>query len=349
MPIKSFGILLFVLSDLRNSLSYQPRELRFGTSGRRGPVVDLTQLEIYINVTAELRFLLSLPRSGGGIEKGDVFYFAHDLRPSSVWPICPAVERAIRDAGLEPVNLGAIPTPALACFALSHNRGSIMVTGSHIPFDLNGYKLNTSVGELLKEHEAPIGEEVSRVREQIYAAPFDESPFDETGMFRGGFNELMPADGAARKYYTLRYLGFFKGRLAGRRILVYQHSAVGRDLLPELLRALGAEVTTRGRSDTFVAIDTEAIDAAQLATIQALVGDDSFDAVVSTDGDSDRPLILGFDHGAVKFFAGDLVGTITAQYLGADAVVVPISCNDSIDRSELAGRSSRRRASARRT
>jgi len=62
------------------------------------------------------------------------------------------------------------------------------------------------------------------------------------------------------------------------------------------------------------------------------------DAVLSTDGDSDRPLILGVDRatGGVRFFPGDLVGMIAAEYLGADSVVVPISCNDAIDRGRLA-------------
>jgi phosphomannomutase len=325
------------LSDLRSHLNYQPVELRFGTSGRRGKVVDLTQLEIYINVSAELNYLLSRARCDGGIAAGDTFYFAHDLRPSSAG-ICVAVERAIRDAGLHPVNLGAIPTPALAFHAYARNLGSIMVTGSHIPFDLNGYKLNTSTGELMKEQEAPIAEEMRRVRELVYSMPWEQSPFDEMGLFREAATEVAPVDGSARAGYIERYLSFFLDRLDGRRIMVYQHSAVGRDLLAELLTGLGAEVITRGRSDTFVAIDTEAIDDAQLATIQALVDGEREElwAVVSTDGDSDRPLVLGVENGRVKFFPGDLIGMITAEYLGADAVVVPISCNDAIDRGSLA-------------
>ncbi len=62
------------------------------------------------------------------------------------------------------------------------------------------------------------------------------------------------------------------------------------------------------------------------------------DAVVSIDGDSDRPLVLGVDPetGQVHFFGGDLVGMVVAEYLQADAVVVPISCNDAIDRGKLA-------------
>ncbi|MBS1214689.1 MAG: phosphomannomutase, partial [Proteobacteria bacterium] len=61
------------------------------------------------------------------------------------------------------------------------------------------------------------------------------------------------------------------------------------------------------------------------------------DAVVSTDGDSDRPLILGVDaeNSRVRFFGGDLVGMVTAEFLKPDAVVVPISCNDAIDRGDL--------------
>jgi len=46
---------------------------------------------------------------------------------------------------------------------------------------------------------------------------------------------------------------------------------------------------------------------------------------------------LGVDEqtAAVRFFGGDLVGMLTAELLGADAVVVPISSNDGIDRGNL--------------
>ena len=79
---------------------------------------------------------------------------------------------------------------------------------------------------------------------------------------------------------------------------------------------------------------------AQLAVIQGLADASSgpLDAVVSTDGDSDRPLVLGVDPltAQVHFFGGDLLGMVVAEYLQADAVVVPISCNDAIDRGKLA-------------
>lgn len=329
--------------SLRENLAYEPRELKFGTSGRRGEVVHLTQLEIYLNVLGELEYLQALEPSEGGIAAGGPFYIACDLRPSS-GGIRQAVEAAVRDAGMHPVYLGSIPTPALTYFALSRGRGSIMVTGSHIPFDRNGYKLNTARGELLKHQEAPINQSVQAVRDRLYREPFACSAFDEHGCLKsGGYPAAVPAeDGAA--FYASRFTAFFgPGALAGMRILVYQHSAVGRDLLPDILRSLGAEVVAAGRSETFVPIDTENIEAATLETVQALADraaaeSGPLDAVVSTDGDSDRPLILGIDRagGRVQFYGGDLVGMVVAEHLGADAVVVPISCNDGIDRGKLA-------------
>ena len=323
--------------SLRSALAYEPRELKFGTSGRRGLVADLTPLEIYITATAELEFLRTLPRTSGGIAEGEEFYIAYDLRPSSA-EIAQAVVQAIEDAGLKPVNLGGIPTPALTHYAISRHRGSIMITGSHIPFDRNGYKLNTSAGELLKTHEQPVNRTVEAVRARIYSQTFADSLFNELGQFKSERRELPPELDAGCAAYIDRYASFFGGSsLSGRKLLVYQHSAVGRDILVEILRRLGAEAIPAGRSETFVPIDTENIDAEQLATIQRLADEaGTVDAVVSTDGDSDRPLILGIEAGRAKFFGGDLVGMIVAEYLSADAVVVPISCNDAIDRSHLA-------------
>src|ERR1039457_6554835 len=255
--------------SLRSSLTYEPLELQFGTSGRRGKVEDLTQLEVYINALAELEYLQSRDASEGGIVRGEEFFFARDLRESSDrfvpeqggrGEIAQAIAAAIRDAGMRAVNLGLIPTPAVTCYALARAKGSIMVTGSHIPFDRNGYKTNSSRGELLKQEEAPINEQVKKVRQRLYDQRRDESRFDERGMFKSGHQELPAEQPDARAAWTERFTGFFAGQsLSGKRILVYQHSAVGRDLLVEVLERMNAEVIAAGRSDTFVPIDTENI------------------------------------------------------------------------------------------
>src|SRR5262245_47024782 len=69
------------VDDLRSRLNHQPQELRFGTSGRRAQISHLTQLEVYINVLGELRYLQALDASEGGIRAGEAFFLAHDLRP----------------------------------------------------------------------------------------------------------------------------------------------------------------------------------------------------------------------------------------------------------------------------
>ncbi|MGZ8241898.1 MAG: hypothetical protein ACXWTK_10285, partial [Methylobacter sp.] len=125
-------------NSLRQCLAYEPRELQFGTSGRRGEVIHLTQLEVFINAVAELEFLQALPKAEGGIVRGEEFFYARDLRPSSsVYVIeqlgrgelAQAIEHAILYVGMIPVNQGMIPTPALTQYALAQGKGSMMVTG----------------------------------------------------------------------------------------------------------------------------------------------------------------------------------------------------------------------------
>ena len=113
---------------------------------------------------------------------------------------------------MQPVNLGWIPTPALADYGWSRGRAGIMVTGSHIPFDRNGYKLNTPCRELLKSDEGPIGEFVAKTRARIYAEDFTKSPFSEAGDFKE-ILPLPPEDTSAAGSYFERYTTIFSPNL----------------------------------------------------------------------------------------------------------------------------------------
>jgi phosphomannomutase len=53
-----------------------------------------------------------------------------------------------------------------------------------------------------------------------------------------------------------------------------------------------------------------------------------FDAILSTDGDADRPLI-GDENG--QWFRGDIIGILCAKYLKADTVVTPVSSNTALE------------------
>jgi len=317
----------------------QPVRLTFGTSGLRGLVTDITDLEAYINTRGFLDYL----RGSGDVRPGQTVCVGCDLRPSSDGPdrsILRAVARGIEEAGFVVDNLGPLPTPALTFHALRHGCASVMVTGSHIPFDRNGIKFNKSTGEVLKADEPGILEAVEKFRALEYARPEAESLFRDDGMFKdSALRQLRAVNPSALKEYRERYEGFLPaGALRGMRIVFYQHSAVGRDLVVDLLRRLGAEVFPLGRSEQFVPVDTEAITPDKLAVLQSLLDEarrqhGRIDAVVSTDGDSDRPLLAGVEEdGQVRFFGGDLLGIVATDFLGADTAVVPISANDAVDR-----------------
>ncbi len=319
MPVPSF-------------LRRAPVALAFGTSGLRGLVTDITDLEAYINVKGALRYLAAI---GDAPANGPVI-LGGDLRPSTA-RILEACARAVRDFGGTVVHAGRVPTPALMLACLARRCAGVMVTGSHIPFDRNGIKVNRAVGEVLKSDEPGILREVAAVRAEEYARAADDSAFDADGMLKVP-ETLAPVDGAIARAYLDRYVSAMPGApLRGLRVLFHQHSSVGRDLVPEILRDLGAEVVTAGRSETFVAIDTESIGDDQVAELTALcvvaeAAHGPMDAVVSTDGDSDRPLMLAVRRGeggapSLRFLPGDLLGLVVAERLGVDAVAVPVSTN----------------------
>ena len=275
--------------------------VRFGTSGARGLVADMSDEVCYAYTAA---FLHAISASKGGVA------LAMDLRPSSP-RIAAACAAAIQAAGLRVDWCGTIPTPALALYAQTQQIPAVMITGSHIPFDRNGIKFYSASGEITKTDEAAIANAVVSVPKH------------------GLLAELPPAKPDAHRMYMARYLDFFpSGPLAGMKLGFYEHSSVGRDLLSELLRALGAEVVSLGRVDEFVPIDTEAVSEADVAQARRWAGQYGFDAILSTDGDADRPL-LGDEHG--DWFRGDVAGILCAQYLGAQAVVTTVSCNTAVE------------------
>jgi phosphomannomutase len=275
--------------------------VKFGTSGARGLVSSMSDEVCYAYCAAFLQV------AGIGF-RGVVL--GHDLRPSSP-KLAAACAAAIRDAGLELIYCGALPTPALALHAASLGFPAVVVTGSHIPFDRNGIKFYRAEGEITKADEA------SMLRARV------ELPDD---LHVGSLPAINPA---ARAAYVGRYVDFFGAvSLAGLRLAVYEHSSVAREVLREIFEALGATVISLGRTDTFVPIDTEAVRAEDAAQAKRWAIEHAFDAILSTDGDADRPLI-GDEAG--HWFRGDVVGILCAHYLQADTVVTPVSSNTALE------------------
>ncbi len=288
--------------------------LKFGTSGVRGLAAQLTDAECVRFTRAFIRFA----RSRTAVRACAV---AGDLRPSTP-RILRAVASGLRREGVEARNCGQVATPALALYALQEGIPAVMVTGSHIPADRNGLKFYLPNGEILKADEASILQEYRRLGDSAPAAGAAAFTVPEAGYPA----EVSLPDAESR--YVERYLRFFpSGLLSGARLLVYQHSSVSRQVLVQTLRELGAEVQADGGSDSFLAVDTEALDHAE--ELGTWVKRERAEALVSTDGDGDRPLVVD-DRG--RQVRGDLLGLLAARYLEADSVTIPVSCSTAVEK-----------------
>lgn len=271
--------------------------LKFGTSGLRGLATDLAGEESRRYAAAFLRHL----QTSGRVDRVLV---GRDLRASS-----PAIARSvISSLDVEVVDCGELPTPALALEAMRRGAPAIMVTGSHIPADRNGLKFYRADGEIDKADEAGILAALGEAAE-VNSAPV--------------------AEPAAIGRYLHRHAGLLAATaLAGKRIGVWQHSSVARDLFVDAARMFGADVVALGRSEVFVPVDTEAVAADTARQLSEWVREHRLDALISTDGDADRPLIVDETGSLVR---GDVIGILTARFLHADAVVTPVTSNSSIE------------------
>ena len=289
--------------------------VKFGTSGARGLAVHMTDEVCYAYTWAFIQYLEEI----GQITGRSRVAVGGDLRTSSE-RIMSAAARAVKDRGYIPENCGKLPTPALASYGMDKGIPTVMVTGSHIPEDRNGIKYTRVDGEILKEDESGIKRQVAVIKEGV---------FDEKGMFVAKAPSPHENPQASMAYVS-RYMDFFpKSCLRSKRIGIYQHSAVGRERMVEIFSGLGAEVTPLGFSDIFIPVDTEAIRQEDVDAARKWAGESDFDAIVSTDGDSDRPLISD-EKG--KWLRGDIAGILTAAYLEADAVATPVSCNSALEK-----------------
>ncbi|HHQ4556372.1 phosphomannomutase [Aeromonas hydrophila] len=276
--------------------------ISFGTSGARGLVNDFTP-EVCAAFTHAFVTVLRQEFSPKKLA------LAIDNRPSS-YAMAQACSAALLQAGVEPIYYGVIPTPALAYQAMQDHMPCIMVTGSHIPFDRNGLKFYRPDGEITKADELA-----------ILTADVNFSPSSD-------FPELYISS-RARDSYCARYTSLFNNDvLVGKRIGIYEHSSAGRELYQPLFERLGAEVVSLERSNEFVPIDTEAVSALDKEKAKAWSKQYQLDAIFSTDGDGDRPL-LADENG--EWLRGDILGVLCAQAMNMQALAVPISCNTLIE------------------
>ncbi|MFA6141911.1 MAG: hypothetical protein WC738_01260 [Candidatus Omnitrophota bacterium] len=187
------------------------KPVKMGTSGLRGnanindPVnFVLTDLEVYINLRAELRYLcaakdiqnlnndyvLSQVIAGALPANDGVFALGGDRRESTV-RLCRAIALAALAEGVKVDFQGLTASPVIANYGLNSNNPmtNSEVTASHNPKNENGVKTDRLNGELLKLEEPLLAKYITAVRQEEYAKSWEDSMFDFNGALRG-INEL---------------------------------------------------------------------------------------------------------------------------------------------------------------
>jgi phosphomannomutase len=283
--------------------------MKFGTSGLRGLVTDLEGRASALYAQA---FAAHLIRSGLA-KAGDHVLVGRDFRPSSP-SIAATCIGALERAGLVPLDCGALPTPALALYGMEIGAASLMITGSHIPADRNGIKFYRADGEIDKQDEL----QISAIAAELAETAIDATPGTAhdrakaaNGLFAGRVMSILP-----------------EKALKGLKVGVYEHSTVARELLAEALGHYGAEVIKLGFSEEFIPVDTEAVSPETIVLLRRWTQEHGLDAIVSADGDGDRPL-LADEHG--EPLRGDLLGLVSSLFLDAAVVVTPVTSNSGIE------------------
>jgi phosphomannomutase len=282
--------------------------LAFGTSGIRGLATDLTDGVCQNYARAFVRHCKDVLHPSP-----THFIVAGDLRTSTL-RIVAAVSKGIQDEGGIVLDAGMIPTPALAYGCQLKRVAGIMVTGSHIPGDRNGIKFYFPEGEILKKDEAPILAHFGALE----------------GVIRSSSVSVAIEKIDLETAFISRYVDYFGvGSLKGQTVVLYEHSSAAREVLKKILDGLAAQVVSYGRSEEFVPVDTEAL--GDMSEFKKIISDARAVALVSTDGDGDRPMILDESGFVVR---GDQIGVLSALAVEADAVVTPISSSTALEKTQ---------------
>lgn len=288
--------------------------LKFGTSGIRGLNTEFTSVTVNHYIQAFIQHAQTKLNIVRQIALGG------DLRESTPG-IYYLVKEALQNQNCEAIDCGSLPTPALALYCAKRYMPGIMITGSHIPADRNGIKFYWPWGEILKDDEIAITRNFETLSQHSRDS---QSTVESSSAIE------------AQDLYVRRYTDFFApflNKFHGKKIIVYQHSAVSRDWWKPILSALGFEVLEVGRSSLFTPVDTETEEASKaLTTLLKTTQISDFFAVVSSDGDGDRPFLCDEK---LQMVRGDTIGILSAAFLKADCVVTPVSTNTALEKSNL--------------
>ncbi|MDG6793440.1 phosphoglucosamine mutase [Glaesserella parasuis] len=246
----------------------------FGTDGVRGKVGQFP-------ITPD--FALKLGWAAGKVlatQGSKQVLIGKDTRISG-YMLESALEAGLAAAGLSAAFTGPMPTPAIAYLTRTFRaEAGIVISASHNPYDDNGIKFFSAIGEKLPD-------EVEEAIEAMLDQPMDCVESAELGRA----SRINDAAG--------RYIEFCKSTfpshlsLEGYKIVVDCANGATYHIAPSVMRELGAEVIEIGTHPNGLNIN-EKCGATDIKALQQVVVEAGADVGLAYDGDGDRLIMV--DH-----------------------------------------------------
>lgn len=280
----------------------------FGTSGIRGDAEKLFTDQFSFDIGRSFALFLKKHEAIGKIAIGS------DSRISG-----PRIKEAFASGviyeGYEAFDEGVAPIPAINCVLIGDPSfaGSVMISGSHIKINLNGFKFFAFGEEILKEHEKEI--------EEIYLKEKNKIKFSHKA-------EALFPDNQAIDDYKEYLLSKAKRPYPFWKIVVDPGNGAQSDVMPWVLRQFNFEVVEINASvqQELLARDTEVKD--DYKELQERVVKEKADFGIGYDSDGDRAIFVDEKGMAI---VGDYSGALIAQAQPGEWLVTPVNSSKVVE------------------
>ena len=284
----------------------------FGTDGVRG--IANTEL------TPELTFKLG--RAGATFLKGRAkrIVVGRDTRLSGDL-LESSLMSGICSAGCDGVNLGVLPTPAVAFLTRQLGAdGGVVISASHNPAEYNGIKFFDKNGIKLQE------EEEEKIEALMEDNVIDRSTGKDIGTIVDGSSSI--------ERYVSHVVDTIYGGLDGIKVAIDCANGAASKVAPDILKSLGADVITFSNEPDGMNIN-ENCGSTYTDHLAKIVKAHNVDVGVAFDGDADRVIAVD-ENGEV--IDGDFIMAICVTHLkeldllNPNAMVTTVMTNIGLDR-----------------
>jgi phosphomannomutase len=217
--------------------------------------------------------------------------------------------KGLRSTGVKVIDIGSGPTDYAAYTGKKHGCISVQVTSSHMPLNFNGFKF------MYPEGNGFVNEDLNEVKEIFRSGGFNNG--------EGKLKEMKSTSWSRYKDDLKLKAMRYSATQIDKKIVVDTMGGATRDILPELLRGLGAEVIDiSDEKDEMPYRDPPNPKPDNLDELVEAFDEHDADLGIATDMDGDRAT---FYNG--EFISGDEVFCLMSRLVSGDAVA-------SIDTSE---------------